>query len=177
MSTTMPEKRAHRDEFDACIVTPFSTVGIVIDGDALTRLQFLPPDIAAKPPKRNTLAHLVCVQVMAYLDNPRYRFDVPLRLKGSKHQIDVWHAIAKIESGHTAYYGDIAAVVGSNARAVGTACGQNPVPLIIACHRVVATTGLGGFMGGKARGPLDVKRWLLAHEGVSMAGTVMPTLF
>ena len=63
-------------------------------------------------------------------------------------------------------YGDIAKRVRSIPRAVGGACGRNPLPLIIPCHRVVAAGGIGGFMGGRDDDPLAIKRWLLKHEGV-----------
>jgi len=56
--------------------------------------------------------------------------------------------------------------VGSGARAVANACGANPIALVVPCHRVVASHGLGGFMGGRRADSLDIKRWLLAHEGV-----------
>jgi methylated-DNA-[protein]-cysteine S-methyltransferase len=116
-------------------------------------------------PTKNTLAHLACVQLMHYLDNPRYQFDLPIRLAGSKHQLDVWQAMRAIAPGTTRTYGGIADDIGSNARAVGTACGKNPVPIVVPCHRIVAASGLGGFMGGKRDDPLSIKRWLLTHEG------------
>ncbi len=103
---------------------------------------------------------------MAYFDNAKFVFDLPVRLAGSKHQLDVWQAMREIASGTTKTYGDIANDVGSNARAVGTACGKNPMPIVVPCHRIVATNGLGGFMGGKRDDPLAIKRWLLTHEGV-----------
>ena len=59
----------------------------------------------------------------------------------------------------------MAASIASSPRAVGTACGRNPVPIVVPCHRIVAANGLGGFMGGKHADPLAIKRWLLTHEG------------
>jgi len=91
---------------------------------------------------------------------------VPLKLNGTKHQIDVWEAMRKIPAGKTMTYGELAEVIGSSPRAVGTACGQNPIPVIVPCHRIVAAHGgLGGFMGGKLENPLVIKQWLLKHEG------------
>lgn len=152
--------------FDACVKTPFATLGIVTDDKHLLGLHFLPGNVAAKAPKTNTIAHLVCVQVMAYLDNPQLQFELPLKLSGTKHQIDVWEGMRRIPAGGTMTYGELADAVGSSARAVGTACGQNPIPLIVPCHRIVAADGsLGGFMGGKLENPLAIKHWLLKHEG------------
>jgi methylated-DNA-[protein]-cysteine S-methyltransferase len=69
-----------------------------------------------------------------------------------------------IPAGQSATYGARAKRLGTAARAVGQACGANPLPILIPCHRVVAAHGLGGFMHSAAGAPLDVKTWLLAHE-------------
>ena len=152
--------------FAARLKAPFATLGIVADEKHLLGVHFLPVSVAAKTPKTNTIAHLVCVQLMAYLDDPNFIFDLPLRLNGSKHQVDVWIGMRAIPAGATMTYGALADSVGSSARAVGTACGQNPIPVIVPCHRIVAANGgLGGFMGGKLENPLLIKQWLLKHEG------------
>jgi len=156
------------NSFDACLVAPFGSIGIRADERAITAIVLLPGSVPAKPPKKNSLAHLACVQLMSYLDNAAFVFDLPVRLSGSKHQLDVWHAMQKIRAGTTMTYGQVAAQIDSNARAVGTACGKNPVPIVVPCHRIVAANGLGGFMGGKRDDPLAIKRWLLIHEGVSL---------
>ncbi|MEQ1517807.1 MAG: methylated-DNA--[protein]-cysteine S-methyltransferase [Usitatibacteraceae bacterium] len=152
------------DKYDARLKTPFATLGIIASDTHVLNVHFLPMDVTAKAPKTNSVAHLASVQLMAYLDNPDFRFELPLKLAGSKHQLDVWHAMQKIAAGKTETYGELAAKIDSSPRAVGTACGQNPLPIIVPCHRVVATNGLGGFMGGKRNDPLAIKRWLLAHE-------------
>ncbi len=152
--------------FDACVKMPFGTVGIVTTESHLTGVHFLPANVPSKAPRRDSLAHLVCVQLNAYLDNPQRAFDLPLKLAGTKHQLDVWAYMQAIPSGQTRTYGQLAEAVGSSARAVGAACGQNPIPLIVPCHRIVAANGtLGGFMGGKLANPLVIKQWLLTHEG------------
>jgi methylated-DNA-[protein]-cysteine S-methyltransferase len=90
------------------------------------------------------------------------------RLEGTEFQRKVWAAIAKIPFGKTKSYGEIAAQVGrpGASRAVGSACGANPLPLFVPCHRVLASNGaIGGFSGG-----LAVKRMLLRHEGVEVRG-------
>ena len=71
-----------------------------------------------------------------------------------------------IPRGQTRQYGELAAQIGSSARAVGQACGNNPIPVVIPCHRVVGKSGMGGFMHHSGGYALDIKRWLLAHEGV-----------
>ncbi len=153
--------------FEACVRTPFATIGISADESHVTALRYLSPDVPALAPKMNTIAHLVCVQLQAYLDDPTRPFEVPLRLSGTRHQIAVWEAMCAIPPGETRTYGEIAKAIGSSARAVGAACGANPVPLVVPCHRVVANDGtLGGFMGVRGDGfERSIKRWLLAHEG------------
>ena len=153
------------EQYSARIKTPFATLGILSDDTHLLAIHFLPASVASKSPTLNTIAHLVSVQLTIYLDKPTFKFDLPIKLNGSKHQLDVWHALQKIPAGHTKTYGELALSIDSSPRAVGTACGKNPVPIVVPCHRITAANGLGGFMGGKRDDPLAIKRWLLTHEG------------
>lgn len=153
------------DQYQARIKTPFATLGVIADDAYVLAIHFLPTSVAAKSPITNTIAHLATVQLMSYLDNPKFRFDLPLRLSGTKHQLDVWRALQTIPAGKAKTYGELATAIGSSPRAVGTACGRNPVPVVVPCHRITAANGLGGFMGGKLDDPLAIKRWLLTHEG------------
>lgn len=101
-------------------------------------------------------------QVVEYLEGKRSDFDLRLDLRGTPFQCSVWNALREIPYGMTRSYADVARAVGNpNAvRAVGTANGANPIPLVVPCHRVIATGGkLGGYGGG-----LDLKRRLLAME-------------
>ncbi len=148
----------------ARIKAPFATLGVICSDTHLLAIHFLPASVSAKSPTLNTVAHLVTVQLMIYLDKPTYKFDLPIKLSGSKHQLDVWHAMQKIPAGQTRTYGELALAINSSPRAVGTACGKNPLPIVVPCHRITAVNGLGGFMGGKRDDPLAIKRWLLAHE-------------
>lgn len=94
-------------------------------------------------------------------------FDMPLAPAGTAFELDVWTALRKIPWGATASYGQVAAMIGrpKAARAVGAACGANPLPLIIPCHRVVKADGrIGGYSGG---GGVDFKRSLLLLEGIA----------
>ncbi len=151
-------------KYSARVKTPFATLGVITDDKHLLGIRFLPVSMNAQPPEPDSIAHLVCVQLQAYLDNPKYQFDLPVRLSGHKHQLDIWNAMSAITPGKTRTYGDLAKEVGIDARAVGTACGQNPVPVVVPCHRIVAATGLGGFIGGTREESLAIKRWLLEHE-------------
>lgn len=151
--------------FDARLRAPFATLGITTADGFVTGIRFLAPGTPTLAPGRNTLAYLACVQIQAYLDDPRQAFDLPLRLAGTRHQLAVWEAMQAIPAGKTRTYGEIAKALRSSARAVGGACGANPLPVVVPCHRVVAASGLGGFMGAAGEGfERGIKRWLLDHE-------------
>lgn len=149
--------------YQAVIAAPFGKLGIRCSEDALLGIEFLPASAQVDPPS-GLLAREVCRQLAAYLDNAGFRFDLPLKPGGTEHQRKVWRAMCAIPRGQTLSYGELAAQIGSSARAVGQACGNNPVPVVIPCHRVVGKAGLGGFMHRADAGALDIKRWLLAHE-------------
>lgn len=101
-------------------------------------------------------------ELKAYLDGALREFKVKLHVSGTPFQRLVLDKVAAIPYGRTRTYGEIAVELGKPAasRAVGSANGRNPLPLIIPCHRVVATVGLGGYGGG-----LEMKRRLLEMEG------------
>lgn len=104
-------------------------------------------------------------QLEEYFAGRRRRFDLPLAPAGTPFQQKVWAALRRIPFGETRSYAEIAREVGSSARAVGGACGANPILLVIPCHRVVAADGgLGGFSAG-----LKNKEWLLAFERAALA--------
>ena len=103
-------------------------------------------------------------QLGAYFDGTLVQFDLPLRVEGTDFQRDVCDQIAAIPYGETRTYGDISRALGVPAQAVGGGCGGNPIPVIIPCHRVLGTNGLGGFSGA---GGVETKVWLLRHEGAA----------
>jgi methylated-DNA-[protein]-cysteine S-methyltransferase len=102
-------------------------------------------------------------QLDAYFDGTLQSFDLPLAPAGTPFQQQVWRAMCKIPYGATATYGMLAARLKSSARSVGTACGRNPLPILIPCHRVVAAGNrLGGYSGD---GGVKTKTALLRLEG------------
>jgi methylated-DNA-[protein]-cysteine S-methyltransferase len=153
-----------RDVFQARMATPFGVVGVRTADEAIAEIAYLPRSAGTLAP-RNALAERACRQLERYLDDPRFRWDLPLARTGSEFRRRVWRGISAIPAGETRSYGELARSVGSAPRAVGQACGDNPFPLVVPCHRVVAADGLGGFAHSGARFELSVKRWLLAHEG------------
>lgn len=152
-----------RMDYQAILTAPFGKLGIRCTGDALLGIDFLPAATRALAP-RNALAKKVCTQLEFYLADADFEFDLPLKLEGTEHQRKVWQAMQAIPCGQTLTYGELATRIGSSAQAVGQACGSNPVPIVIPCHRVVGKTGLGGFMQHADGESLDIKRWLLDHE-------------
>ncbi len=103
-------------------------------------------------------------QLAAYFDRRLDRFDLPLAVGGSDFQRAVCAAMAAIPFGETRTYGDLARDLGVSAQAIGAACGANPIPVIIPCHRVLGAGGLGGF---SAPGGVETKVALLRHEGAA----------
>lgn len=150
-------------EYQAKLKVPFGVLGIRCTDAALTGIDFLAPGTPLQPPT-GAFAAQVCEQLLRYLDDPCAPFSVPLDLRGTPHQQKVWQAMQRIPPGATRSYGELAAELKSCAQAVGQACGANPIPVIIPCHRVVGKSGLGGFMKHADGASLDIKRWLLAHE-------------
>ena len=103
-------------------------------------------------------------QLDAYFDRRLTNFDLPLRPAGSPFEQRVWAAMRQIPHGQTRRYGELAMEVGSGPRAIGRACGRNPIPIVIPCHRILARGGLGGYSGGTG---LETKQMLLALEGAA----------
>ena len=100
-------------------------------------------------------------QLAAYFEGRLSRFDLPLASAGTLFDQRVRAAMQAIPYGETRTYGELAHLTDSGPRAIGGACGRNPVPIIVPCHRVLARGGLGGYSGGVG---LPTKRWLLALE-------------
>jgi len=111
-------------------------------------------------------------QLNAYFFCGLRAFDLPVAPAGTPFQQAVWQQMQAIPYGEARTYGEIARWLRSAARAVGFACGRNPIPIIIPCHRVVAAGGLGGFSGA---GGVETKHWLLELEG--WPAQRQPTLF
>lgn len=149
--------------FQAIVTAPGFSIGIRCDADEITGIEYL-QRCPAQPP-RQPLAHETVRQIKAYLSDPNFAFGLPLAPAGTHFQRRVWAAIAAIPCGQTLSYGEVAVQIHSGPRAVGGACGANPYPIVVPCHRVLAANhALGGF--GRAGGHwlLDIKRFLLTHE-------------
>jgi methylated-DNA-[protein]-cysteine S-methyltransferase len=149
--------------YQAVIEAPFGALGLrVVDG-MLAAVDFLPAGTPFQAPG-DPLAREIGESLAGYLRNPHQALDFPLYAAGTPFQQRVWNALRQIPIGKTLTYTELAQRVASGPRAVANACGANPIPIVIPCHRVVAKGGLGGFMQGREVDSLSIKQWLLAHE-------------
>jgi methylated-DNA-[protein]-cysteine S-methyltransferase len=139
------------------------SIGIECNADEITAISYLEaqPEVAPKTPLEQEAVR----QLRAWLKDPSFFFGLPLAPAGTHFQRRVWQKIASIPPGRTMSYGEVAAAIHSGPRAVGNACGANPYPIVVPCHRVVAANhALGGFARQRGGFLLDIKRWLLLHE-------------
>lgn len=140
----------------AVVLTPFGPVTLVEHRGCLVRLEW-----HNDPGEGSALLDEAARQMQAYLDRRLDRFDLPFDWGDGLHAA-VRRAMAAIPMGETRTYGQIAKAVGAPAQAVGQACGANPLPILIPCHRVTGTDWFGGF---SAPGGIETKAALLRHEG------------
>ena len=157
--------------YHAVVEAPFGKVGIEVDAAAgvVRSIAYLEDSVPARAPD-SAIATRASEQIERYLADAGASFDLPLANAGTPFQRRVWQAMCEIPVGSVMTYGALARQVDGVARAVGQACGDNPFPLVIPCHRVVAANGLGGFSHHAGDGFYPrVKRWLLAHESRQLA--------
>lgn len=143
------------------------SVGLTWESGVLTGVDLEPAEVDGTG---SEIPEEIARQLAAYFDDGSRRFALELSSAGTPFQRRVWNALRDIPPGRTETYGDLARRLGTSARAVGGACRANPCPIVVPCHRVVATNGLGGFAGDTSGRKLDVKRWLLRHEGAVFPG-------
>jgi len=148
--------------YQAVVAAPGFALGVLCNEEEITRIDFLEPRLELAP--TTPLAAEATRQFKAYIADPGFVFNLPLRPAGTEFQRRVWAQIAAIPSGQPQTYGQLAKNLRNAPRAVGQACGANPIPVIVPCHRVVGKAGLGGFARHTSGTHLDTKRWLLAHE-------------
>ena len=139
------------------VTTQFGSMVLVEKAGAIVALRW---GHAAKEAS-SALLEIAAQQLRDYDSGASQGFDLPLRVEGTDFQRAVCDAIYAIPFGETATYGDIAKELGVPAQAVGQACGGNPIPIIIPCHRVMGAKGLTGFSGA---GGVETKVALLRHE-------------
>ena len=142
-----------------------------LQGDQLVSLSIAESDeqpLDSDIKSKNKLEKSIRQQLKKYFSSAISFNAISLLLNGTPFQKSVWRELSKIPLGETRTYGEIANKLSSSPRAVGNACRRNPIAIIIPCHRVISAQGLGGYAGATEGRQLDIKRWLLNHEGVQL---------
>ena len=148
----------------ATLDSPLGPLALTSDGEFLIRL-----DIGKRVPRSSSDAviELATRQLDEYFAGTRTTFDLPLKARGTAFQEAIWKALQDIRHGHTTSYGELGSAVGKpgSARAVGGAVGANPLPIVIPCHRVLASDRrITGYSGGEG---IPTKEKLLDLENIS----------
>jgi methylated-DNA-[protein]-cysteine S-methyltransferase len=146
----------------ARIDTPIGRIAVIEEDGAIARLLWHSEAERRPATEPSPLLDEAARQLRAYFDHRLKRFDLPLKHAGGPLDHAVQRAMLAIPYGETRTYGDIAKELDTYGQPVGRACGANPIPVIIPCHRVLSATGLGGFSG---EGGVEMKIRLLKHEG------------
>lgn len=144
--------------FNQYISSSIGWLRITSDGKSITGVDSVKKKGLAAP---DTLTKRCAKELQDYLGGKITTFSVPVSAEGTAFQKSVWKAMSKIPYGRTKTYGEIAKAIGKPkaVRAVGSACGKNPLLVLVPCHRVVGSSGLGGFSAG-----VEAKKLLLAQE-------------
>ena len=153
--------------FDAVVDSPVGRLGIRLCGGRVRAIEFLSARCALRPAAGADSRRGVAALDDYFAGRARVQ-NLEIALDGTDFQQRVWRALQAIPVGQVMTYGALAHRLGSSARAVGNACRRNPVPILVPCHRVIAAKGLGGFSGDTGGHLVDIKRRLLAHEGVEI---------
>jgi methylated-DNA-[protein]-cysteine S-methyltransferase len=160
-------------QWEAVVEFPKMKVAVATRDGSLAEIRYLPLSAESKAPE-NELAERAARQLERYREDPDARFDLPLLIEGTEFQRRLWAALCEIPRGRTLTYGELARKLDGAARAVGQACGDNKLPIVIPCHRVVAASGIGGFAHATGGYLLEAKRWLLMHESGADAFELRP---
>ncbi|HEV2550412.1 MAG TPA: methylated-DNA--[protein]-cysteine S-methyltransferase [Stellaceae bacterium] len=140
------------------VASPLGPLTIVAENDAIVAIEWRDRKAHDESPLLRDAER----QLGEYFAGTRRTFDLPLAPAGEAFDQRVWELMAAIPYGETQRYGELAQRLDAEAQAIGEACGRNPLPIFIPCHRVVAHNGLGGYSGGKG---IETKRRLLVLEG------------
>lgn len=151
------------------ITIPPGALVVTLRGHAICDITLRARSHSRLPQASGTTEKRIAAELGAYFADAATPLRCPLQIAGSDYQQRIWQALQAIPVGSVKTYGQLADEVGGCAQAVGNACRQNPVPIYIPCHRVVARGGIGGFAGKTAGHRIDLKRWLLQHEGVTLS--------
>jgi methylated-DNA-[protein]-cysteine S-methyltransferase len=157
----------HMPNHNTCssvLISPLGKIGISTIEGRLSGLDWLDDNASLLAPQ-DPASKKIAAQLADYFSNPSTAFELEVHLQGSVFQKKVWQALQAIPGGTTLTYGMLAKQLESSPRAIGQACRSNPIPIIIPCHRIVAAKHLGGYAGATTGKLMQIKTWLLQHEG------------
>ena len=149
--------------------SPIGRLGLMGKGDVLTTLALPYQPVPLIAPRETPVLREAKRQLEAYFAGKLRKFDLPLHLEGTPFRLKVWEQLRQIPYGQVISYGELARRIGQPgaSRAVGGANRHNPIAIIVPCHRVIAADGSQGGYSGNCAGSGQIKRALLALEGVS----------
>ena len=149
--------------FDIVLDLPFGKFGILTADGKVGEMAFLPPGTPVRVPA-TALAETLSARIADWIAAPHQTLELPLSERGTPFQQRVWQALCAIPAGEARTYGELAGALRTAPRALGQACGANPFPLAIPCHRAVGAKGIGGFAHATDGYLIAAKRWLLTNE-------------
>ncbi len=152
-----------KQQYDVIFNTTMATIGLKFTGSRLSKVAYLSKQVDMLP--QTELAKKVKGKIEKYLKSKEKSIKVEVALNVTPFQLRVLDQLQQIPYGETRSYGDLAKILKTSPRAVGNACRNNPLPIIIPCHRVVAANGIGGYDGATQGETLDIKYYLLRLEG------------
>ena len=149
---------------EVCVIqSPLGSLRLSLSAKGLQRLEYLAPGSGLLP-AASALSKKISQQLIAYFAGDAQTFDIPLDLIGTCYQKKVWTELLQLGFGETLSYGTLAQKIDSGARAVGNACRNNPILIIVPCHRVLRKDASGGYAGQNEGIMMQRKLWLLRHE-------------
>jgi len=151
-------------KYDVFIDTPVGNVGVLLEDNAIIQIDYIKSS-SKQTLLNNSLTKSIKTQFTNYFKDPSSAFTLAILPSGTIFQKKVWNALLKIQFRETLTYGELAKQLNTSARAIGNACRNNPIPIIIPCHRIVSKKDIGGYSGKTNGEMLSIKRYLLKHEG------------
>lgn len=152
------------EQMEVCVLqSPLGPLRLSISAKGLQRLEYVAADSPLLEPN-SALAKQASQQLMAYFEGDCQVFDLPIDLIGTCYQKQVWAELQQLYFSQTLSYGELAEKIASGARAVGNACRNNPLLIIVPCHRVLRKDAIGGYSGQSDGIMMQRKLWLLQHE-------------
>lgn len=152
--------------------TPIGDLKLDFHGERLFLLSVMDKPLKKEPVLKARIDQRLVKNTLSELKNyfslARPFSKIPFVTEGTDFQKKVWHELLNIPLGETCTYGEIAKKLNSSPRAVGNACRKNPIQIVIPCHRVISAKGIGGYAGETVGQQINIKSWLLNHEGVEL---------